>query len=298
MTIVVTGSSGFLGSALVQALRADGARVLRLVRREPTAADEAFWAPERHLLDPSVLEGAEAVVHLAGAGIADRRWTDPYKQQLVDSRVIGTHTLVEALGLVKNRPRVLLSGSAVGYYGDTGSHEVDESAPPGDGFLADLVREWEEAAAPAEQEGIRLVRLRTGVVLSRRGGALAKVLPLFKVGAGAVLGGGRQYVPWISLPDWLDAVRFLLADPGVSGPVNLTAPEPVTNAEYTKAIARALRRPVMPLGTPAFALRLALGEFADEGLLKGQRAVPRRLLDAGHRFSHPTLKEALAAVLW
>ncbi|MFF4772157.1 TIGR01777 family oxidoreductase [Microtetraspora fusca] len=298
MTIVVTGSSGFLGSALVRALRADGARVLRLVRRDPTAADEAFWDPERDLLDPSVLEGAEAVVHLAGAGIADRRWTEPYKRELVDSRVVGTHTLVEALGVLKNRPRVLLSGSAVGYYGDTGSHEVDESAPPGDGFLADMVRDWEEAAAPAEQEGIRLVRLRTGVVLSRHGGALAKVLPLFKVGAGAVLGGGRQYVPWISLPDWLDAVRFLLTHPEVSGPVNLTAPEPVTNAEYTKAIARALRRPVMPLGTPAFALRLALGEFADEGLLKGQRAVPRRLLDAGHRFSHPTLKEALAAVLW
>ncbi|WP_067183634.1 TIGR01777 family oxidoreductase [Microtetraspora niveoalba] len=298
MTIVVTGTSGFLGSALVRALRADGARVLRLVRRAPAASDEAFWDPERHLLDPSVLEGAEAVVHLAGAGIADHRWTESYKRELVDSRVVGTHTLVEALGLLRRRPRVLLSASAIGYYGDTGTREVDESAPSGSGFLAALVRDWEEAAAPAEQEGIRLVRLRTGVVLSRHGGALSRLLPLFKVGAGAVLGNGRQYVSWISLPDWLNAVRFLLSTPEMSGPVNLTAPEPATNAEYTKAVAKALRRPVMPIGTPAFALRLALGEFADEGLLAGQRVLPRRLLEAGHRFSHPTLKEALAAVLW
>ncbi|GLW97115.1 TIGR01777 family oxidoreductase [Microtetraspora sp. NBRC 16547] len=297
MTIVVTGSSGFLGSALVRALRADGVEVLRLVRREPVAPDEAFWDPERNLLDPFVLEGAEAVVHLAGAGIADRKWTESYKRELVDSRVVGTRTLVEGLSLLRSRPPVLLSASAVGYYGDTGDREVDESAPPGAGFLADLVRDWEEAAGPVEQEGIRLVRLRTGVVLSRRGGALAKVLPIFKVGAGAALGSGRQYVSWISLPDWLTAVRFLIANPDISGPVNLTAPEPVTNTEYTRAIGRALRRPTMPIATPAFALRLALGEFANEGLLTGQRVIPRRLLEAGHRFSHPTLAEALAAVL-
>ncbi|MCC5581548.1 TIGR01777 family protein [Microtetraspora sp. AC03309] len=297
MTIVVTGSSGFLGSALVSALRADGARVLRLVRREPEASDEEFWDPERDLLDPSVLEGAEAVVHLAGAGIADRRWTESYKRELVDSRIVGTHTLVEALGLLRSRPRVLLSASAIGYYGDTGDREVDESAPAGTGFLATLVRDWEEAAEPVEQEGIRLIRLRTGVVLSSRGGALAKVLPIFKIGAGAPLGSGRQYVSWISLPDWVDAVRFLISNADISGPVNLTAPEPVTNAEYTKAIGKALRRPTMPIPTPAFALRMALGDFADEGVLTGQRVIPRRLLRAGHRFSHPTLTEALAAVL-
>ncbi|MEV0974105.1 TIGR01777 family oxidoreductase [Microtetraspora glauca] len=297
MTIVVTGSSGFLGSALVSALRADGARVLRLVRREPEASDEEFWDPERDLLDPSVLEGAEAVVHLAGAGIADRRWTESYRRELVDSRIVGTHTLVEALGLLRSRPRVLLSASAIGYYGDTGDREVDESAPAGTGFLATLVRDWEEAAEPVEQEGIRLVRLRTGVVLSSRGGALAKVLPIFKIGAGAPLGSGRQYVSWISLPDWVDAVRFLISNADISGPVNLTAPEPVTNAEYTKAIGKALRRPTMPIPTPAFALRMALGDFADEGVLTGQRVIPRRLLRAGHRFSHPTLTEALAAVL-
>lgn len=297
MTIVVTGSSGFLGSALVSALRADGARVLRLVRREPEASDEEFWDPERDLLDPSVLEGAEAVVHLAGAGIADRRWTESYRRELVDSRIVGTHTLVEALGLLRSRPRVLLSASAIGYYGDTGDREVDESAPAGTGFLATLVRDWEEAAEPVEQEGIRLVRLRTGVVLSSRGGALAKVLPIFKIGAGAPLGSGRQYVSWISLPDWVDAVRFLISNADISGPVNLTAPEPVTNAEYTKAIGKALRRPTMPIPTPAFALRIALGDFADEGVLTGQRVIPRRLLRAGHRFSHPTLTEALAAVL-
>ncbi len=297
MTIVVTGSSGFLGSALVSALRADGARVLRLVRREPEASDEEFWDPERDLLDPSVLEGAEAVVHLAGAGIADRRWTESYRRELVDSRIVGTHTLVEALALLRSRPRVLLSASAIGYYGDTGDREVDESAPAGTGFLATLVRDWEEAAEPVEQEGIRLVRLRTGVVLSSRGGALAKVLPIFKIGAGARLGSGRQYVSWISLPDWVDAVRFLISNADISGPVNLTAPQPVTNAEYTKAIGKALRRPTMPIPTPAFALRMALGDFADEGVLTGQRVIPRRLLRAGHRFSHPTLTEALAAVL-
>ncbi|MEV7802678.1 TIGR01777 family oxidoreductase [Microbispora sp. NPDC088329] len=296
MTAVVTGSSGLLGTALVGALRADGHEVRRLVRRTPAGPDERFWDPANGILDPAALEGADAVVHLAGAGIGDRRWSEAYKRDLVDSRVGGTRTLAEALARAEGGPRVLLSSSAVGFYGDTGDREVDESAPPGRGFLADLVRGWETATEPAGEAGVRVTLLRSGMVLTGRGGALARMLPIFKMGAGAVLGSGRQYVSWISLPDWVGAVRFLLARE-LAGPVNLTAPEPVTNADYTAALARALKRPTMPVPAPRFALRLALGEFADEALLAGQRVLPRRLLDAGHRFAHPTIGEALAAVL-
>ncbi|MEV5739751.1 TIGR01777 family oxidoreductase [Microbispora rosea] len=296
MTTVVTGSSGLLGTALVSALRADGHEVRRLVRRAPAGPDESFWDPEGDVLDPGALEGADAVVHLAGAGIGERRWSEAYKRELVNSRLSGTRTLATALARAEGGPRVLLSSSAIGFYGDTGDRAVDESAPAGTGFLADLVRGWEAATEPAGEAGVRVTLLRTGMVLSGRGGALARMLPIFKMGAGAVLGSGRQYVSWISLPDWVDAVRFLLAH-GLAGPVNLTAPEPVTNAEYTAALAKALRRPTMPLPAPRFALRLALGEFAEEALLAGQRVLPRRLLDAGHRFAHPTIGEALAAVL-
>lgn len=296
MTTVVTGSSGLLGTALVSALRADGHEVRRLVRRAPAGPDECFWDPEGDVLDPAALEGADAVVHLAGAGIGERRWTEAYKRELVNSRVSGTHILAAAMARAERGPLVLLSSSAIGFYGDTGDRAVDESAPAGTGFLADLARAWEDATAPAEEAGVRVTLLRTGMVLSGRGGALARMLPIFKMGAGAVLGSGRQYMSWISLPDWVDAVRFLLAHE-TAGPVNLTAPEPVTNAEYTAALAKALRRPTMPLPAPRLALRLALGEFAEEALLAGPRVLPRRLLDAGHRFAHPTIGEALAAVL-
>jgi uncharacterized protein (TIGR01777 family) len=297
MTIVVTGSSGLLGSALVRALRGEGQEVRTLVRRDPAGPQERFWDPRKGVLDPAALQGAEAVVHLAGAGIGDRRWSEAYKRELVESRVNGTRTLAQALAAMKEPPKVLLSSSAVGFYGDTGDQAVDESAPAGTGFLADLAQKWEAAATPAEDAGLRVVRLRTGVVLSGEGGALAKILPIFKMGAGAVLGTGRQYMSWVSLPDWVGAVRFLLADERLTGPVNVTAPEPVTNAEYTRALATALHRPTMPVATPRLALRLALGEFAEEAVLAGQRVLPRRLLDAGHRFAHPTVGEALAAVL-
>jgi uncharacterized protein (TIGR01777 family) len=215
----------------------------------------------------------------------------------VDSRVAGTRTVARALAGLEGKAPALLSSSAIGFYGDTGDRAVDESAPAGRGFLAGLAGRWEEAAAPAYDAGLRVVLLRTGVVLSRDGGMLARILPIFKMGAGATLGSGRQYVSWITLPDWVAAVRFLLDHEEISGPVNVTAPEPVTNAEYTAALAKALHRPTMPVSTPRFALRLALGEFADEAVLAGQRVLPRRLLDAGHRFAHPTLREALAAVL-
>ncbi|MEV7967834.1 TIGR01777 family oxidoreductase [Sphaerisporangium sp. NPDC088356] len=309
MAVVVTGSSGLLGSALVRALRDQDRSVIRLVRRTPEAPDEAFWDPREGLLDPTVLEGAEAVVHLAGAGIADKRWTDDYRRELVDSRVEGTRTLATTIAALERKPGVLLSGSAIGFYGDTGEHPVEESwepparprgrgGPPAHGqWLAELVRAWEAEVTPAEEAGVRVVRMRTGHVLTGTGGFLGKMLPIFKLGLGAPLGSGRQYTSWISLPDWLGAVTHLLAEPEVSGPVNLTAPTPVTNAEFTRALGRALRRPTMPVAVPGFALRAGVGDLADEGVLIGQRVLPRRLLEMGYRFRHPRLDKALAAIL-
>ncbi|MEU8385644.1 TIGR01777 family oxidoreductase [Streptosporangium sp. NPDC048865] len=298
MKVTVTGSSGLLGSALVRALRDDGARVVRLVRRVPRGDDEAFWNPAKGVVDQAALEGAGAVIHLAGAGIGDRRWSEAYKREVVDSRVEGTRTLAAALAGLAAKPPVLLSGSAIGFYGDTGDVAVDETAPAGAGFLAqDVVVPWEAEAAPAEEAGIRVVTLRTGLVLSGRGGMLARILPVFKAGLGAPLGSGRQYWSWISIDDWILAVQHLLKNPEISGPVNLTAPEPVTNAEFTKALGAALHRPTMPLAVPGFVLRTALGGFAEEGVLTGQRVLPRRLLDSGHAFRHTRLGEALAAVL-
>jgi uncharacterized protein (TIGR01777 family) len=297
VTIIVTGSSGLLGSALVRELRGQGQRVVTLVRREPRDDDEAFWDPAADVLDPRSLAGAAAVIHLAGAGIGDHRWTAAYKRKILNSRLGGTALLVRAMAAAEPRPAALLSASAVGYYGDTGERPVDESAPPGTGFLADLVRGWEAAAEAATTSGIRVVRLRTGLVLSRTGGMLTRMLPIFRAGLGAPLGSGRQYWSWISLDDWTGAVRHVLATPEAAGPVNLTAPEPVTNAEFTRALGRALRRPTLPVAAPGFALRLGLGEFAREGVLVGQRVLPRRLLDTGYRFRHTRLDEALAAVL-
>lgn len=298
MTIIVTGSSGLLGSALVRALRAEGTRVVSLVRRAPQSPDESFWNPARGLLDPAVLRGAAAVVHLAGAGIGDRRWNDDVKREVVRSRVEGTRTLVRALTESAPRPPALLSASAIGFYGDTGDREVDETSPPGEGFLArDVVVPWEAETVPAEEAGMRVARLRTGLVLSADGGMLPRILPIFKLGLGAPLGSGRQYWSWISIDDWVLAVQRVLEDPDISGPVNLTAPEPVTNAEFTRELGRAVHRPVMPLAVPGFVLRTAIGGFAEEGVLTGQRVLPRRLLEAGHTFRHIRLGDALAAVL-
>ncbi|GGP78293.1 TIGR01777 family oxidoreductase [Streptosporangium pseudovulgare] len=297
MTIIVTGSSGLLGSALVRSLRADGTRVVRLVRRAPRGPDEAFWDPAEGTLDPAVLEGARAVVHLAGAGIGDRRWNEAYKREIVRSRVEGTATVARALAELPAGP-ALLSASATGFYGDTGDREVDETSPAGSGFLArDVVAPWEAATRPAAEAGVRVALLRTGLVLSRDGGLLTRILPLFRAGTGAPLGSGRQYMSWISLDDWVGAVRYILNDPEMSGPVNLTAPEPVTNERFTRALGRAVHRPTMPVAVPGFMLRAVLGEFAEEGVLIGQRVLPRRLLEAGYPFRHIRLDDALAAIL-
>ncbi|MEU6749267.1 TIGR01777 family oxidoreductase [Spirillospora sp. NPDC046719] len=295
MRVTVTGSSGLIGSALVRALREDGHDVVRLVRREPSAPDEARWSPADGCVEAAALEGADAVVHLAGAGVGDRPWTKAYKRRIRDSRLDGTRTLAEAIAAAGRRPPVLVCGSAIGFYGDTGDREADEKSPMGAGFLAALVRDWEAAAAPAREAGIRVVHPRTGVVLARGGGILGRTLPLFRLGLGGRLGDGTQWTSWISLPDEVAALRFLI-EHEVSGPVNLTAPDPVTNAAYTEALARALHRPAR-LAVPKAVLRAALRDFADEGPLVSQRVLPRRLEHAGFRYRHPDVDSALAALL-
>ena len=298
MKVAVTGSSGLIGSALVPALQADGHEVLRLVRRTPRTAEEHRWDPAHRRIDPALLRDVDAVVNLAGVGLGDRRWTRRYQQEILASRVDSTATisqgLAEAVSADPDRPRVLLSGSAVGFYGDTGDRVVDERDPAGAGFLADVCRQWEAATAPARDAGVRVALLRTGLVLAR-GGLMTRIRPLFQAGLGGRLGSGRQYWPWISLTDEVDAIRFLLTA-GLSGPVDLTGPAPVTNAEFTTVLARLVRRPaVVPV--PAPALRLVLGDFADEGVLAGQRALPAALSDAGFRHTHADLESALRAAL-
>jgi uncharacterized protein (TIGR01777 family) len=296
--VAVTGTSGLIGSALVPALRADGHEVIRLVRRTPRTADEHRWDPQHHRIDPGVLTDVDAVIHLAAAGIGDRRWSDKHKARVLNSRVDGTTTISQALADAAatdpSRPRVLLSASAVGWYGDTGDRVVDESAPAGTDFLARVCAQWEASTAAAAEAGVRVTNLRSGLVLGK-GGLLGRMAPLFRMGVGGRLGSGRQYWPWISLRDEVDAIRFLLTAP-VSGPVNLTAPTPATNATFTAALARVLHRPAV-LPVPGIALWVVLGEFAKLGVLAGQRAVPAKLLEAGFSFTHTELDVALRAAL-
>ncbi|MFG2709459.1 TIGR01777 family oxidoreductase [Streptomyces goshikiensis] len=295
MRIAVTGSSGLIGSALVRSLRSDGHDVVRYVRREPAAGDEAWWDPRRGHLDPAGLDGCAAVVHLAGAGVGDRRWSAAYKREIRDSRVLGTAAVVRALGGLDHPPGVFVSGSAVGYYGDTGDRPVDERAPAGEGFLPSVCVEWEAAASPAAGLGVRTVLARTGLVIAPDGGAWGRMFPLFRAGLGGRLGDGRQYWPYISLHDHVAALRHLIDTPELSGPVNLTAPEPLTNREITAAMGRVLHRPT-PFPVPAFALRLALGEFSQD-VLQSQRVRPARLLESGFVFAHPGIDEAIRAAL-
>jgi hypothetical protein len=265
-----------------------------VVRGDP-GPDQISWDPPGGRLASDDLAGVDAVVHLAGAGIGDRRWSEPRKRELVDSRVTSTQLLSGALAALPHPPAVLISGSAVGYYGDRGDEELTEESGPGAGFLADLCRRWEGATSVAEQAGIRVVHLRSGVVLGRSGGALAKQLPLFRLGLGGRLGSGHQYTSWISLTDEIGVIMSTLADGGPSGAVNATAPNPVTNASLAAALGRALHRPAF-LSVPAFALRLAMGtELADEMLLAGQRALPAVLLAHGYHFAHTDIDAALEA---
>ena len=297
MRIAVTGSTGLIGTALVAALRDGGHQVIRLVRRTPARKDEIAWDPLAPTggLAPGALDGLDAAVHLAGANVVGRRWTAAYKEEIRASRVRGTRALAGALATASAPPSVLLSGSAIGWYGDTGGREVDESSPAGCGFLPDVVREWEAATRPAADAGIHVVTMRSGVVMSRRGGVLARMLPPFRLGLGARLGSGTQVMSWITLADYAAIVSFLLARPEITGPVNLTTPHPVTNAEFTSALAAAVHRPGL-LFLPEPALKLALGGVSSD-ILASARVMPRRLEAAGYRFRFPDLPAALAAEL-
>lgn len=294
--VVVSGSSGLIGTALVEALERDGHSVRRLVRRSPERPGEVRWDPGRAEIDATGLEGADAVVNLAGPGIGDKRWTAERKAELRDARVDGTRLLAETLAGLERPPSVLVSGSAVGYYGDRGDERLTEESGPGDDFLADLCRDWEAAAAPAADAGVRVATIRSGIVLAPGGGALARLLPLFKLGAGGRMGSGRQYWPWITIDDEVGAVRFLL-DHDVAGPVNLTGPEPVTNQELTKALGRVLGRPTL-LPVPRFGPKLLIGgEAAETFLYASQRAYPAVLEAEGYRFQHGDVETGLRAVL-
>ncbi|MEU9166137.1 TIGR01777 family oxidoreductase [Streptomyces sp. NPDC048424] len=295
MRIAVTGSTGLIGSALVRSLRADGHEVVRFVRREPAGGDEARWDPARGYVDPAGLAGCGAVVHLAGAGIGDHRWTAAYKKEIRDSRVLGTAAIARAAAALDEPPAVLVSGSAVGYYGDTGDRVVDEDAPAGQGFLPSVCVEWEAAAAPAREAGIRTAFARTGLVVAREGGAWGRMFPLFRAGLGGRLGNGRQYWSFISLRDEVAALRHIIDTPGIEGPVNLTAPEPLTNRQVTAAMGRVLHRPAL-LPVPAPALRIVLGELSAD-VLGSQRARPARLLASGFVFRDPGIEQALRAAL-
>lgn len=287
-----------LGTALHQALLRRGAGVLQLVRRAPAQSGQLQWNPEAApaVRDSGPLEGLDAAIHLSGASVAAHRWTPAWKREMWVSRVGSTQALTATLAALKQPPKTLLVASATGIYGDRGDELLDERSSPGKGFLADLCLEWESAARSAVEAGIRVVHLRFGVVLGTGSGALAKMLPLFRLGLGGRLGSGKQWMSWISLTDALAAILFTLDTPALTGPVNLTAPQPVTNAEFTRALGKAVHRPAI-LPAPAFALRLALGAMADEALLASARAVPAQLSEAGFPFAHPTVDAALGAEL-
>jgi uncharacterized protein (TIGR01777 family) len=294
MRILLAGASGFLGTRLVERLQGQGHELTRLVRRPAESAGEITWQPSAGQLDPAVVAGADAVINLAGAGVGDHRWTPSYKSLLRSSRVDSTGTIAHAIKHLPaaDRPAVLINASAVGWYGDTGDREVTEDAPAGSTFLADVCRVWEAAARPAEDAGTRVVLLRTGLILDS---VLKPLMLPFKLGLGSRIGSGKQWWPWFALLDWLDAATFVLDTDTVSGPVNLVGPEPVTNAEFTAALGRALHRPAL-LFVPPIALRTALGEFADE-IIRSQRVLPGALTRAGFTWKHPTIDAALRATV-
>ncbi|AQA04814.1 TIGR01777 family protein [Mycobacterium sp. MS1601] len=290
-TVAVAGSSGLIGSALVYALRATDHRVVRIVRRAPSNPDELHWNPDTGEFDTSGLAEVDAVVNLCGVNVGGSRWSGAFKQSLRDSRITPTEVLAAAVA--DAGVPTLINASAVGFYGDTRDRVVDESSGPGAGFLARLCLDWEAATVVADAAGTRVVHTRSGLVLSPAGGVLGRLRPLFSLGLGARLGNGRQYMPWISLEDEVRALLFAIFHDELSGPVNLTGPAPVTNAEFTTALGRALNRPT-PMIAPGFVITTMLGEFAQEGLLTGQRAIPAALERAGFRFHHQTIGEALS----
>ena len=299
MRIAITGSSGLIGGGLASSLEADGHQVVRIVRNASSAPPgSVHWDIDRGEIDAAGLEGLDGVVHLAGEGIGEKRWTEDQKRKVLESRTKGTQLLADALASLDAKPPVLVSGAAVGVYGNRGDEQLTEASPPGTGFLAEVVVAWEAAAAPAEAAGIRVPSIRTGIVLDADGGALPRMARLCRFGILGKIGSGRQWMSWISLTDEVAAIRFLLSpDCRVQGPVNLTAPGPVTNEVFTKALGRVLHRPTF-VPVPSFGPKLLLGaELATALLLEGQRALPDVLLDAGFEFQHPDLEPALRDVL-
>jgi uncharacterized protein (TIGR01777 family) len=288
--IAITGASGLIGTALVGKLKSDGYTVQRLVRRPTVSPEEIFWNPTNQEIDLDALAGVDAVIHLAGAGVGDKRWTKKYKSEILNSRLLGTTTIANAVAQIK--PEVFISSSAIGWYGETGNRAVIETDRGGDDFLAAVCREWEAAADLAGT--VRTVKIRTGLVLDPTGGALGRMLPLFRFGLGGKLGSGKQWWSWITLHDHLGAIEFILENKEISGPVNLTSPNPVTNQEFTSALARALRRPAL-FPAPAFALKAALGGFSTE-ILGSKKVLPGVLEDAGFNFDFPHIGPALDAL--
>ena len=296
MKILITGASGLIGQALTKQLNASGHTTVAAVRREPRRNDEVQWNPATGEMSPSAFDGVDAVVHLAGAGIGDKRWTDSYKMEILQSRTLGTALLADTMASLDKKPSMFLSGSAIGIYGVRDDTELGEDAAIGTGFLADVCRDWEATSASASAAGIRTVLLRTGIVLSPKGGALKKQLPLFKLGLGGKFGNGKQWQSWISITDEVNAIIHLLTS-NLSGAVNLTAPNAVTNAEFTRVLASVVSRPAI-LPIPSFGPKLLLGgELADALLFTGQRVVPNALVADGFHFAHPTLDVALRALL-
>ena len=295
MKIVVSGASGLIGTQLVAKLSSSGHEVVRLVRRSPKSG-EIQWNPKLGTLDAAALEGTDAVIHLSGAGIGDKRWTDGYRKEILDSRTTTTALLAKTMASLSRKPSVFLSGSAIGIYGARNDEQLTEVSTHGTGFLAEVCEQWEAAAKPAVDAGIRTVYLRTGIVLSPKGGALKKLLPLFKLGVGGKFGNGKQWQSWISIDDEIGAIEHLLTA-NVSGAVNLTAPNPVTNAEFTKVLASVLKRPAI-VPVPTFAPKILLGgELADALLFTGQRVIPAALNASGYMFKHTTIESAFRSLL-
>ncbi len=296
MKVLVTGSNGLVGSALLNSLKSSGHQVIKMARAKPQNADEIEWNPDSNSWDASELEGADAVVHLAGENIAAKRWSNEQKHKIIESREKGTANLCRALASLKSPPKVLVCASAIGFYGDRDDEKLYETSQSGKGFLAEVCRRWEGATHSARAAGIRVVHLRFGVVLSPKGGALVKMLTPFRLGLGGKISCGAQYMSWITLDDAVGIIRFALENSSVENAINAVSPNPVTNAEFTRALGRALGRPtIFPM--PRVVARIAFGEMADELLLASSRVFPRRLIEAGFKFQHPMIEPALRAML-
>lgn len=290
--IAIAGASGFIGSALAKHLEGLGHAVIRIGRREDPRHHNIKWDPDNHVLDPTGLAGVRIIINLAGEDIG-QRWTPERRKRIVDSRVRTTDLLARACAQLDPRPRVLVNMSAIGYYGDRGDEEVDEESAPGSGFLAELVRAWEGAADPAREAGVRVVHPRMALVLHPAGGILSRLLPIFRLGAGGVIGNGKQWLPWISRTDAIRALAWAALDESLCGPLIVASPTPVRNAEFMRALARAVHRPIL-VTVPEFAVRLLYGEMGEETVLAGQKAMPRQLIENCFQFEHPTLDQALA----